>query len=454
MKRQSKMLRASGLFLITAIVLLAAFVAPMLAFSVIGGGVALAAAVGGGVVEGTVTTDKVAASQPDLHLDHISQKITEMKPAATPLDTIMRSVVKKVPIKSFRTDFYSVDIKPLNDKTAAAYTKPTDGDVYAAITVDNITIWNVDDTVLVPGVAGVDGKPFVGCISKKDSSTGRIYIQPLNGPNGTNANAEKMIIPSIPDDAILVRMASAKSELDAQTSPFAVMPAKEFNYCQNYMAQVDESTFQRIHDQEVDWGFSNYEELNIYDMRARAEMTYLFGFRNKIIDAEDNEEKYTSHGLIRYMTKQLEYSVSSAINDAKWIAWTKSMFEDNAGSDHRFVFAGDDLLANISGNVTSVQKQIDAKNVEVKWGITFNKVETNFGILYIRRHPLLRLMGMSAEGIVVDINNIEKHIFQPLSVTKLELKKSGQRNADANVLQEVNAPVLRYPGTHARIVTA
>lgn len=409
------------------------------------------AATGGGIIDSTVTTTKVNETQEDLNMAEVSEKITKMRPSATPIATIFSAHAKKRGVKSQRTEYYSVDIKPFVDKMDDVYTHAGDGQALAKIRVANISLFNVDDTVMFKGIEGSDGGQFVGSIAAKDVAARTISIQPLNGPLGSGTMAELEIVPkSIPDDTMIIRMGVAKSELDAQTAPFAIMPDKEFNYTQNFMAQVEESVFQRMTKKEVAWGFTDYEEMNIYDMKARQELSYLFGVRKQFVDAVDNEEKFTCGGLTRFMTKVQNYNKTTGLKNTDWVDWTKYMFADNAGSDTRFLFAGDDLIAQIS-KIDGITKQLDAKNVEVKWGISFNVVETKFGILYIKRHPLFGMVGLGDDGVVLDVNNLEEHEFMPLQFNTLDLKKSGQRNADATVLQKVAAPILRYPGTHCYI---
>lgn len=443
----TKLITGLPLMVLTIAVIAVSFLAMNLLF--MGGAAAqLMAPTGGGVVEGTVTTDAVEGSQEDLNMAEVADKITKMQPSSTPLATIFMQYAKKVKVKSQRTEFYAVDIKPFSDKTAAVYVL-ADVD-YAAISVADVSIFNVDDTVMFPDIEGGDGQPFVGCISKKDNASSAIHIQAMNGVTGADTETPNCI-PGIVTDSIAVRMGPAKSELDAQTAPFAVMPEKDFNYTQNFMAQVEESVFQRAHKQEVNWDFTDYEEMNIYDMKARMEMSYIWGIRAQFVDKEDEERKFTCGGLASFMTKTINYTFSTGITNDIWVDWTQEIFADNAGSDTRFLFAGDDLLATIS-KIEGVNKQLEAKETEVKWGITFSKVETKFGTLFIKRHPLFGLAGQSKNGIVLDVNHLEEHEYFPLQFTTLELKKSGQRNANATVLQKVSTGVLRYPGTHAMII--
>lgn len=54
-------------------------------------------------------------------------------------------------------------------------------------------------------------------------------------------------------------------------------------------------------------------------------------------------------------------------------------------------------------------------------------------------------------GIVLDMNNIEKHVLKAMQTRTLDLIKSGQRMANAYVVDEAFCLVLRYPETHALI---
>lgn len=447
--KTKQFIRALPLLVLTIAVIGVPFLLANLFFaSVTIGNIAMA---NGGLVGGTVTTDKVEAIQPDLNMAEVADKITKMRPSATPIATIFASHATKKSVRSQRTEYYSVDIKPFTDAVRTAYSHAGDGQALANIAVEDIALFDVDDTVMFKGITGSDGKPFVGAIAARDVANRTISIQPLNGPKGTGTMAQKEIVPkSIVVGTKLIRMGVAKSELDAQTSPFSIMPSKDYNFTQNFMAQVEESVFQRLTKTEVAWGFTDYEELNVYDMKARQELSYLFGVRKQFVDAVDNEQKYTCGGLTRYMTKTQEYTAASGLTNNSWVDWTKYFFADNAGSDNRFMFAGDDLIAVIS-KIDGVQKQLDAKNVEVKWGINFNVIETKFGVLYVKRHPLFGIIGLGGDGVVLDVNNLEEHEFVPLQFTTLDLKKSGQRNANATVLQKVACPVLKYPGTHAYI---
>jgi hypothetical protein len=422
-------------------------------------GVAIAltgAPVTGDVGAGTVTTGKVKEGSPDLDQDYVSKLVTEMRPAATPLDTILRNIRKATPIKSWRTEYYAVDSRPLYDTMAAAWTETdgTNGHLSGEIEVANIHMWVADDTLFIPTVNGGDGKGLVCFVVSKTVATSKLLIQPLNGLTGKGNTDGKVIMPaSIPDTTRLVRMATCKDELAAQTSPYAMLPVKEYNYVQRYMAQVEESIYQRLHQKEVDWGFTDYEAQNIYDMKATIEQTGIFGVRAQFTDVTNNIERYATGGITRFITKGLEYGtggVDRSIDNNTFVDWTQTIFSANSGSQARYLFGGHGLMANLN-KVDTVLKQIQGKSVAVKFGLTFKEIETNFGLLYFYHHPMLDQAGWSDNGLVLDLAHLEKHTWRPLATKTLDLITSGQRNANAVILDETSGWVLRYPDTHAII---
>jgi hypothetical protein len=444
-----------GTKLLSLAFVLVAIVATNLMVGAAGVTMAVGAAVTGGTDgTGTVTTTKVKAGSADLDQDYVSKLVTEMRPSITPLDTVMRQIRKATPIKSWKTEYYAVDARPLYDTVNTAYTKAGDGNTSTDLKVNNISMWTADDTVMVRGITGVDSKDLVCFIISKDVSAATIKIQPLNGTAGANTTADMMIIPAtIPINTVLVRLGSCKHELDAQTSPYAILPAKSYNFVQRFMAQVEESTFQRMHQKEVDWGFTDYEAQNIFDMKATMEESFLFGVRAQFTDLVNSKERFSTGGITRFITKGIEYGLGGTdrtIDNAWFVDATKSIFQGNSGSEARYLFGGNGLMANLM-KVDTVIKQIQGKQTMVKYGLTFKEIETNFGLLRFFHHPGLDQAGWNDNGIVLDLAFIEKHTFKPLSSRKLDLIESGQRNADAVVIEETCGVVTRYPDTHAII---
>jgi hypothetical protein len=95
---------------------------------------------------------------------------------------------------------------------------------------------------------------------------------------------------------------------------------------------------------------------------------------------------------------------------------------------------------------------ITALDQETIWGIDFNALQSKFGRLYVVFSEVFDVMGVPNNGIIIDPEYIQKHVFIPFRADRLDLRGSGQRNTEAMVLTEASCLTLRYPQAHARIV--
>ena len=406
----------------------------------------------GAVVTGTVDTPTVASASPELNDNYISKKIVEMRPARTPLDTIMRKLDREK-IDSWVYEYYKVDTKSVYDTVKTAYTSANDGAESGSPVINTPDIWSVDDTILVPSITGRDGKELVLYINAINRSTGAITVQALNGADGSGTTAGKRIVPTIPVGTKFYRMGKAGGEKDAQTTPYAMLPVKDSNYSQIFMAQVEESTYQKIHRQEVDWGFSDYERFNIYDMRMTMEASYIWGYKHYFRDIQESDYKYTTGGIWRNITKRLDYGSGGSdrtITRDQYVGWTESIFTGNNGSDKRLFWYGGTLGRQLHG-VDSWQRYIEGAKTEVVHGITFKEIVTNFGVLLAAYHPLFDVYGYNDYGLVVDLQHLTKFAFKDLDEQDLKLKEAGIRNVNGTFISEASGIATRYPDCHAII---
>ena len=216
------------------------------------------------------------------------------------------------------------------------------------------------------------------------------------------------------------------------------------------MAQIEESEFNKLTKKEVNWGFSDFTEANIKDMKGQKELTFLFGSKSEFLDKKTNNRMYTCGGATQFLTKSLQWADADFAADkvdAWFVALTKKIFQGNSGSQIRYAFLGPDLMEKINA-VPNVQKQIEAGKTEVKFGLTFNEISTAFGTLKIIKHDLLGEVGYGDRGFVFDLAKVEEHKFIAMTEKELDLKTNGTRNANATILQEVSCPIFKYPDTH------
>ena len=417
--------------------------------SITGTSLAFAAAAGTTTSE-TSTTETIAAGSSELLDNTISKKITELKPSANPLDTILREIGEATPIKSWEYEYYYVDQKGITDTIKTAFSA-TNGsapeNTVHEIYINAPHIWNVDDNIMFVDVLNSADKPLVLHIVETTPSASRLTVLPLNG-NGTNG----FDLPALAQGKTIVRIGNAKAEMDVQTAPYQAYPQKTSNFCQIHMAQIEESIYAALHEKEVKWDLNDHRLQALYDLRRSMELTSLFGVKKKVYDPIGRDYKYMTGGITSYITKGLSYSEATLTANANKVftGWGKSIFTGNSGSEKRVLFGGGTFMSDLM-SIPTVQKQIEAKSTEVVWGITFKKIDTGFGELLVKYHPLFDEVGYIEKGLVLDVNYLEKAVLKPMSSADLKLIESGQKNAKAQNISETLQILTRYPDLHAII---
>lgn len=423
------------------------------------------------VVKGRQKTDGIYS--PD-----ISGTVTRMMPGRTPIDTIMRRVGGTEKSTSQIIDYYQAAYKPMRDKfdssaigdgsgpssACSSYTYTSGvGILIISVKVLNPDIWRKNDTLLLRDLTlpGAKGESVLGgtdthkgnvmfYVSEKSGPV--LTLIPIGGVMGIGANSKKRVVPNFSATSTLIRMGQAKSELSITTDPFAIYPEKFQQYTQNFMAQIEESTFNKMTEKNVKWGFSDFEATNVLSMKMEMELSMLFG-QGGLIE-EGNDATYFTRGIVYDIKKNLTYGTGGGnltVSQSDYNEWLKQVFDGNNGSTNRILFAGSGLLKSIA-EVKEFQKQIIGnENRSKELGVDVRTIHNNFGTLDIVHCPLFKEADWEDHGIILDIQNVSKHSFIPMTVTELDLKRSGQKNADARVIQEVSALILRYPDCHAII---
>ena len=421
------------------------------------GGITYAMAVG------TITTQTIANDSIELLKNPLSQTITKMQPSRNPLDTIIRKVVLHRKAQGWKSEWYEVDTRAISTTLAETLPVGKDGDgngedsgasgtsydleggTTYTMTLASVAGLNLDDNIMADGIVepstltnGVNGlMNLVFHITAKNTADHEVDVKVLT---------EDGILPvAIPEGTTMIRIGNTKQEEDAITKPFSVWPQKIYNYNQIHMSQVEETAYARLHEKEVQWGMTDHKAQSLYDLRRSFEATSLFGRRHMLI-TDDNKIKYFSGGILGYITQKFEYTVGSVSNETV-LAIAKKAFTGNSGSDKRFFFMGKDLKTEWGKNGL-VSKQLGAESTEVVYGITFNKFITDFGILYTIHHDLFNDYGWADKGAIIDVTQLEKHVFSPMQARIVDFKKTGVKNVTANIFEETFCIATRYPKTH------
>lgn len=409
-------------------------------------GVILGSATAAATINDTVTTNNLDAAAANLLRPEISNLISKVRKDIYPLDTIMREVGKVRKINSIEWKYYTKDERGIKDETTAAYVYA--GARSASIPVTNPQYWTSHDIAIIPEVLGGDGKKLRALVSSVDMTNNRIVLTPINGRDAAGT-ALGDFMPAIGNAVSLSRIGNGHGQTDAQTDPVEIAPYDTFNYSQIFMAQVEESLVNKQHLKEVDLGIMDYKEDAIIDMRAQGELAMLFGYPKK--DFYDPNLRKTINmvgGADYFITKSKEYTKATAIDNKIFNAWAKYIFTGNNGSDKRLLFAGNSFLERIM-NADLVQKQLQAGSTEIVAGIKFTRIETIFGQLLIRRHQIFdEVYGYTDNGLVLDLEHIERGIYEATTVTDLDLDKTGQKRVEAKRILEHWSMAFKNLETH------
>ena len=412
--------------------------------------------------EGIATETFGREDDPEIYQKEIDERITKIRPMATPIDQISRYATAQRS-GSFEVKYYSVGTRPVKTTLTTAVTASSTPSV--EIEVADPDMFTLDDTIRVVGVkAKTDYKgvaynanaantpDLVLCVCGK-TSTGQPIVYAVNG---TMVSQQPIGVPAIPVNTTLIRMGKSCGELDVQTGRFNNLPTSELQYCQNFMAQIEQSTLDKIANKEVNWDFNDLEEDSIYDMRLTMENSYLFGDMNRVSHS-------TKDGMSQWFTKGIWWQAGKDIEVGQWdntklvtvitdddrVDISKDLFVGTGiGNKRKVLLCGSDFLAALS-KINSDKFRLK-DTVEV-WNLKFKSWETDFGEILAMHDELFDLNGMSDHAFALDPEFLTKKTHLSWSRNILDLKKAGVRNTDAVVIQEISCLYLRYAKAHARL---
>ena len=440
--------------------------------AVFGGGVAMAAATAMGgeaqpLAEGgttivdsdsgaTVTTgmEVTAEENPDYYAKAVDERITKMRPMRTPIDQITRKATTISRVKSMEVKYYSVSTRPIKAILTSEVAAMTGSSV--VLEVSDAKLFSETDTIRVHNVKGYkedgvtqdDKDLMLYVVGKNDSGFPQVIA--VNGladnENGTSKT------PTLPQGTVLIRMGRAASEIDVETGNFYNLPKPSVQYCQKFMMQVEQSTFDKMWDKEVDWNFSDMEEDGIYDMRLGMENSFLFGVKGKGKDPrKSGADVYFTGGIYWMAGKKMGLGTISdgeaTITDDQMVDFLKDLFTGNdAGNGQKIGFAGSDALAALAKMKSERFKVV--KEFE-KWGLKFTSFDSNFGKLLVMHHELLDLNGKADEIFIIDPEYLRKKHFLTWSRQEYDMAKLAKRDTRAVVMKEASCCYLVYPNAHA-----
>lgn len=409
----------------------------------------------GEVERGLLSKQDAEKASVDLFTQEIEKRVTKISQMRTPIDQISRRNGKSSATGSLEVKFYSVGNRPIIGKTAAEITVSTTADRFALELVDS-SMLDLQDTLRFQGVNGfkedgvtVDtGVDFVGLVIDIDSS-GKRVIQPING--GPN----QIGYPAIPNNTTVVRMGRAGAEFDVQTSVFSNVPRAETQYCQKFMMQVEQSTWAKMSDKEVDWNFSDLERDGVENLKIGMEGSFLFGQKRKFVHAISKQQVYTTGGIYWMVGKKINIGTYNAtttktdLKDTDLTTIAKALFTgEGAGNRKKFALAGKDAMEAFSNMTSSTGKTFQRPKVDM-WDMTFTAFETDFGELHFMYCEMLDIQGKADEVLILDPEYMSKKIFKSWGRDVYDMKKLAIRDTEAVVLTETSCIYLTNKNAHS-----
>ena len=382
-----------------------------------------------------LTTEVTNQAVPGFLTNAIDKAVVKIRPMATPIDQISRmGHVRSV--DSMDVDYYSVDTRVDSDSVisaeVSAETAGDDNPLYV-LTVSHPSRFEATETFGY----GADGVDSVGYVVEKNAD-GTLLCASVKGDLSELASGGKII-----------RMGRAATQLDVQSPQFSALPVKNTNYCQIFKMQIEQSVVMKLSHKEIGWDFTDQQEAAVYDMRMGMEKQFLFGKKAKVYDPRKQETVTFTGGIWDQAGKEIDVTLNGFDSKAL-VDMLRQAFTDNSGSRRKVLIAGSELIAAL--NRIEHTHVITARDQVTAWGIDFSELQSKFGRLYVVFSDIFDVMGMAGNGIIVDPEYIQKHVFIPFNAERLDLRGSGQRNTEAMVLTEASCLTLRYPEAHARVI--
>lgn len=408
---------------------------------------------------GALETLDIRSLRADMIEDPVDQNLVKIRPGLNRMDTILR-YFKPVGTNNFEFDFYSIATKSLKNETNAAATihSSTSGieDVYGQVVLKGgISDIGDGDCFYVPSIAGAgeDTSPLMLYVYDKDLDNNAIKftIAEDQMSKTTANNVTTITIPAIAANTPIYLLSRAADELAVKTDAASVLPKPTHGYCQFHIAQIAQSTFEKLMDKKFKWDFSEVEEQVLYEYRRKLEGAILFNKGAKIWNRKLNKYVYTMGGITRQISKSYELDLTDMTkgNEAL-VGLEKYAFTGNSGSETRILLGGSDFIEAIS-KIKAVQKQQEAGNTEVVFGMTWNKIVSNFGTLLLAHAEIFDEYGWSDKGLILDPQFLRKWQLQAFKATPYDGEKLMIMKGEMKVFSEVFGVAVYNPDVHCKV---
>ena len=400
-----------------------------------------------------VNSDKTTTTQ-EINRASVSERLARIGWSNAPLDTMLRNIGKGS-TKSDKFEFFSVAARGVE---CTVKNEVTFNAASMSITLsDGASCLSKSGVLLVPSIhvsagkgtakaSGAASKPLMLHISDINYSSGVVTCIPINASSSS----------AILAGAKMYRAGIACDQDTAITDDPQAMPTKDYNFCQRMLCTISENAYQAMQEKDVEYGLNDFKEQAIFDFRLQSEAAAIFGggaiAGENFVDPATMKRKLHMRGVLDFDIQTIEAASGQNIDEFLNEAMQK-LFSVNNGSEERILLYGAGFATKLA-NSKWWTKQLEANKTEMKWGVTWKMVESNFGRLRGIMDPALSLMGYENCALVVDPRHLRVIEQVPMQERKLDLQKAGIRNSHDVVLEESITLELTNPKAHGLLVLA
>jgi hypothetical protein len=289
---------------------------------------------------------------------------------------------------------------------------------------------------------------------KVDKATKSIVVQPINGERKYPDDPKTAYVPYIPANTVFTRLVALGAETDAQADVYHEMPKDTMNYVATFHTQYEVTPDFLKHGKEINWGETQIKDHTLNDFFDGIEKTLLLGQRAAFADAIDDDKKYQMGGFLFYNDNEFDYPINSTtkagLTEKDLNDLMAKTFSGNNGSKERVMLMGSGF-AKRAQSLNDTQKWSTKMTPKQMWGFEFTGISNLFGTLNALLYTQLDEIGMSECAIILDLKNVSLVDAEGLSVRKLDLAGSGQKNVDASYITRKLTFELRNPKTHVLV---
>lgn len=340
-------------------------------------------------------------------------------------------------IHNYKLNWGQIAVLPFQDTLGALF---AGGATTATLTVGNTEMWTPNCLARVQGYNYSNGQACVLAVKAVGSTTIDVVS---TGDNGSEN------IPALANGTKLTRQGTAFDSDAVKNTSVVQVPTSDYNYAQKFITSVVYSNWLMLTQLFTNYSFSMVTNLALQDFRYGQEFCFMFGIRSEF--TLNNKTVRTTAGLEHFVDQVIEYGTgggNKTISEANIVDFTKQMRVGNNGSDTRFLFAGSELISALNKGVMSDSTRFVQKDYDTVYGLSFTALYSFFGTINVSYAPLMDQSDYIDKGFLLDMQYVDKFVFQPFRETKVNLWELRESDGQAIDLVEASGLIVRNPDCH------